>query len=77
MATLRGSRCVFRLFILIITNYVVLLSCIVETDAQAQNDTNAPMEDLVFIYWGDCPSVAEPSNAPPTEIGASATHGHE
>lgn len=34
------------------------------------------MEDLVYIYWGDCPSVAEPSNAPPTEIGASATHGH-
>ena len=77
MATLRRSRRVFRLFILIIiTNYVVLLSCIAEADAQAQNDTNASMENLVFIYWGDCPSVAEPPNAPPTEIGASATHGH-
>ena len=38
----------------------------------------ASMADLVWIYWGDdCPSVAEPPNAPPTEIGASATHGHE
>ena len=26
------------------------------------------MADLVWIYWGDCPSVAEPPNAPPTEI---------
>lgn len=77
MATLRRSRRVFRLFILIITNYVVLLSCVAEADAQAQNDTNAPMEDLVYIYWGDCPSVAESPNTPPTEIGASATHGHE
>ena len=58
-------------------HYVILLSCIATADAQAQNDTNAPMEDLVFIYWGDCPSVAEPPNAPPTEIGASATHGHD
>ena len=35
------------------------------------------MADLVYIYWGDCPSVAEPPIAPPTEIGASATHGNE
>ena len=78
MATLRRSRRVFRLFILIFYHYVVLLSCVSSADAQTQNDTNAPMEDLVFIYWGDyCPSVAELSNAPPTEIGASATHGHE
>lgn len=58
-------------------HYVISLSCIATADAQAQNDTHAPMEDLVFIYWGDCPCVAEPSNAPPTEIGASATHGHD
>ena len=58
-------------------HYVILLSCIATADAQAQNDTNAPMEDLVYIYWGDCPSVAEPPNAPPTEVGASATHGHD
>ena len=37
------------------------------------------MEELVFIYWDESipESVAEPSNAPPTEIGASATHGHD
>jgi hypothetical protein len=76
MAALRRSRRVFRLQFLIITNYVVLLSCIATADAQAQNDTNAPMEDLVYIYWGDCPSVAESPNEPPTAVGASATHGH-
>ena len=60
------------------SNYVILLSCIVTTDAQTQNDTYAPMEDLVYIYWGDdCPSVAEPPNEPPTAVGASATHGNE
>lgn len=58
-------------------HYVVLLSCIATADAQTQNDTYAPMEDLVYIYWGDCPSVAEPPNTPPTEIGASATHGND
>ena len=61
-----------------ITNYVILLSCVAEADAQAQNDTNASMEDLVFIYWGDeCPCVVEPPTAPPTEVGASATHGND
>ena len=35
------------------------------------------MADLVYIYWGDCPSVAEPPNEPPTAVGASATHGNE
>lgn len=77
MATLRGRGRVFRIFILIFYHYVVLLSCVSSADAQTQNNTNAPMEDLVFIYWGDCPSVAEPSNTPPTEIDASATHGHD
>lgn len=37
----------------------------------------ASMADLVWIYWGDCPCVAEPPIAPPTEIGVSATHGNE
>ena len=37
----------------------------------------ASMADLVYIYWGDCPSVAELPNTPPTEVGASATHGHD
>ena len=60
-----------------ITNYVILLSCVAEADAQAQNDTNASMENLVFIYWGDCPCVVEPPTAPPTESGASATHGND
>jgi hypothetical protein len=35
------------------------------------------MEDLVYCYWDEFPCVAEPSYAPPTEIGASATHGHD
>jgi hypothetical protein len=60
-----------------ITNYVVLLSCVSSADAQAQNDTNAPMEDLVYIYWGDCPCVAESPITPPTEIGASATQDNK
>ena len=37
----------------------------------------ASMADLVWIYWGDCPSVAEPPTAQTTEVGASATHGNE
>lgn len=35
------------------------------------------MEKLVFIYWGDCPCVAEPPEASPPTAGASATHGHD
>ena len=35
------------------------------------------MADLVYIYWGDCPSVAEPPNEPPPAVGASATHGND
>ena len=31
------------------------------------------MADLVYIYWGDCPSVAEPPEASPPTTGASAT----
>jgi hypothetical protein len=59
-------------------HYVVLLSCVATADAQAQNDTHASMEDLVFIYWGDyCPCVAEPPEASPPTTGASATHGHD
>lgn len=58
-------------------SYVVLLSCVATADAQAKNDTNAPMEDLVYIYWGDCPSVAEPPEASPPTSGASATHGKD
>lgn len=58
-------------------HYVVLLSCIATADAQAQNDTYALMEDLVYIYWGDCPGVAESPNELPTATGASATHGNE
>ena len=59
-------------------HYVTRFPCIATADAQANDDFDASMEDLVFIYWGDyCPCVAEPSNAPPTEIGASATHGHD
>ncbi|MBO5819980.1 MAG: hypothetical protein J6R02_00135 [Alistipes sp.] len=58
-------------------DYVISLSCIATADAQAQNDTHASMEDLVYIYWESLPCVAEPPNAPPTEIGASATHGHD
>lgn len=58
-------------------HYVVLLSRVSTADAQAQNDTYALMEDLIYCYWDEFPSVAEPSNAPPTEIGASATHGNE
>lgn len=59
-------------------SYVVLLSRVATADAQANDDFDASMEDLVYCYWDDdCPSVAEPSNAPPTEIGASATHGHD
>ena len=54
-------------------HYVVLLSCVSATDAQTQNDTNASMADLVYIYWGDCPSVAESPNTLPPAIGASAT----
>lgn len=54
-------------------HYVVLLSRVSTADAQAQNDTSAPMEDLVYIYWGDCPSVAESPNTLPPAIGASAT----
>ena len=49
-------------------HYVVLLSCVATADAQAQNDTNASMENLVFIFWDEFPSVAEPPNAPPTEV---------
>ena len=37
----------------------------------------ASMADLVWIYWGDCPSVAEPPIKQTTAIGASATHGHD
>ena len=35
------------------------------------------MEELVFIYWGDCPSVAELPITQTTEVGASATHGND
>lgn len=58
-------------------HYVTRFPCIFATDAQANDDTNASMEDLVFIYWGDCPSVAEPPEASPPTTGASATHGNE
>ena len=58
-------------------HYVISLSCIATADAQAQNDFDAPMEDLVFIYWGDCSSVAEPPEASPPTMGASATHGND
>ena len=37
----------------------------------------ASMAYLTFIYWDEFPRVAEPPIAPPTEVGASATHGHE
>ena len=37
----------------------------------------ASMADLVWIYWGDCPSVAEPPIEQTTAIGASATHGNK
>ena len=59
-------------------HYVTRFPCISSADAQANDDTNASMEDLVFIYWGDyCPCVAEPPEASPPTTGASATHGHE
>lgn len=35
------------------------------------------MEDLVYCYWDEFPSVVEPPIEPPTAIGASATHGNE
>lgn len=34
------------------------------------------MEELVYCYWDEFPCVAEPPIAPPTEIGASVTHGN-
>ena len=58
-------------------HYVTRFPCISSADAQANDDTNASMEDLVFIYWGDCPCVAEPPNELPTATGASATHGND
>ena len=58
-------------------HYVTLIPSIATADAQKDDYIDALMEDLVFIYWGDCPSVAEPPTAPPTELGASATHGNE
>ena len=35
------------------------------------------MADLVYCFWDEFPSVAEPPITPPTEIGASATQGNE
>jgi hypothetical protein len=58
-------------------HYVISLSCIATADAQANDDFDALMENLIYCYWDEFPCVAEPSNAPPTEIGASATHGHD
>ena len=54
-------------------HYVTRFPCIATADAQANDDFDASMEDLVFIYWGDCPSVAESPNTLPPAIGASAT----
>lgn len=58
-------------------HYVTLIPSIATADAQKDDYIDALMEDLVFIYWGDCPSVAEPPSAQTTEEGASATHGQE
>lgn len=54
-------------------HYVTRFPCIATADAQANDDFDAFMENLVFIYWGDCPSVAESPNKLPPAIGASAT----
>lgn len=35
------------------------------------------MEDLIYCYWDEFPSVAEPPEASPPTTGASATHGNE
>ena len=37
------------------------------------------MEKLVYCYWDESipESVAEGTDAPPTAIGASATHGND
>ena len=58
-------------------HYVVLLSRVSTADAQAQNDTNALMANLVFIYWDDFPCVAEPPEASPTTAGASANTSND
>jgi hypothetical protein len=61
--------------LVIIFSYVIPFPRVSTADAQTQNDNDALMENLVFIYWGDNPCVAEPPITPPTEIlGASATH---
>ena len=58
-------------------HYVTRFPCISSADAQANDDTNASMADLVYIYWDEFPSVAESPNEPPTAVGASATHGND
>lgn len=35
------------------------------------------MEELVYCYWDEFPSVAEPPITHTTEVGASATHGND
>lgn len=58
-------------------HYVTRFPCIATADAQANDDFDAFMENLIYCYWDEFPCVAEPPEASLPTAGASATHGKE